>query len=245
MTITLLTIHQFLRSKSLLVVVGISLIPIVFAFIPHVILDDYSVRETRRLMSQMIFLNFIATTLLPLATLVLSTAAFGDEIDDRTLHYLALKPLSRWRIVLEKWIAVMILAIPVSWIGTLLTWVIVSWGNASEMRDMIGPLLAASAVGVVGFGSVFLAISLMMNRALLFGVFYVFIWESTLSRFLPGIRNASISHYTRSLYVRLLDDRKLTIDDPSATQTIIITIIVVAVISLGLATWRLRTMAIE
>lgn len=245
MTITLLTIRQFLRSKSLLVVAGISLLPMLFAFIPHLVSDGFTLRELRRLMSEMIYLNFIATTLLPLATLVLSTSALGDEVDDRTLHYLALKPIGRWRIVFEKWIAVLVLAIPVVWLGILVTWTIASWGHASEMRDMIWPLLASSAIGVIGFGSVFMAISLFVSRALLFGVFYVFIWESTLSRFLPGIRSISISHYTRSFYVRLLDDRRLVIDDPSATQTIVITIIIVGLVSLTLATWRLRTMAME
>jgi hypothetical protein len=88
-------------------------------------------------------------------------------------------------------------------------------------------------------------LSLFIQRALLFGVFYVFIWESTLSRFLPGIRSISISHYTRSLFVRLLDDRRIVIDGPSATTTILITIVCIVIVSLLLSTWRLRTMAIE
>ena len=245
MTITTLTIRQFLRSKSLLVVAAISMLPLLFALIPHLVPGGFTIRELRQMMAETIYLPFVATTLLPLATLVLSTSALGDEIDDKTLQYLALKPISRLRIAFEKWVAVMIIMIPVVWIGLMLTWVIVSWGQRDSLSDMVAPLLASSAVGVMGFGSIFLALSLFIPRALLFGVFYVFIWESTLSRFLPGIRSISISHYTRSLFVRMLDDRRIVIDGPSATSTIIITIAVVVVVSLGLSAWRLRTMAME
>lgn len=221
------------------------MLPVLFALIPHLVPEGFSVRELRETMSDIIYLPFVATTLLPLATLVLATSALGDEIDDKTLHYLALKPISRLRIVVEKWLAVMIVTIPVVWIGILETWFVLSWGHIDEMTDLVWPLLASSLVGVLGFGSIFMLLSLFIQRALLFGVFYVFIWESTLSRFLPGIRSISISHYTRSLYVRLLEDRRVVIDGPSATTTIIITIACIVIVSLLLSTWRLRTMAME
>lgn len=245
MTITLLTIRQFLRAKSLIVVAAICLLPVLFAVIPHLIPDEFNLRELREMLADVIYLNLFATTLLPLATLVLATAALGDEIDDKTLQYIALKPISRLRIAFEKWFAVMTVTLPVVWAGIAVTWAVISWGNVDTMRDMLLPMLASGTVGVIGFGSVFMLLSLFVQRALLFGVFYVFIWESTLSRFLPGIRSISISHYTRSLFVRLLDDRRVTIDGPSATTTIIITIVAIAVISLLLSTWRLRTMAME
>lgn len=245
MTITSLTIRQFLRSKSLLVVAAISVFPVLFAILPHQLNDTYSVREMREIMSEIIYLGLVAATLLPLATLVLSTSALGDEVEDKTLQYLALKPISRFRIAFEKWLAVVLITLPVVWAGIMVTWVVLAWGRFDAMTDMIWPLLASSAVGVLGFGSAFMAVSLFIPRALLFGVFYVFIWESTLSQFLPGIRNISISHYTRSLFVRVLDDRRVMIDGPSATTTIVITIACVVLISLLLSTWRLRTMVIE
>ena len=243
-TITALTIRQFSRSRSLLVVAVICLIPLLFAILPRV-LPDYTLRDLRWLLAQNIYLNLFSATLLPLATLVLSTAALGDEIEDKTLHYLAMKPLSRARIVIEKWLAVIAITTAVVWSSLLVIWAVMSWGYYGEMRDILSPMLVSSLVGILGFGSLFMALSLVMNRALLFGVFYVFIWETTLSRFLPGIRSISISHYTRSTFVRMLDDRRIGIDGPSASQTIFIAIAIVVIASLVLATWRLRTMAID
>jgi ABC-2 type transport system permease protein len=245
LTITLLTLRQFLRSKAILVVAGISLFPVLFAIIPHLIPDQPSVRDLREIVGDVIFLGFLASTLLPLATLVLSTSALGDEVEDKTLQYLALKPISRTRIVLEKFLAIMLVTIPIVWFGTALTWAVASWGQFDAMRDMLWPMLAGTMVGMLGFGSLFLFLSLVIPRALLFGVFYVFIWETSLSRFLPGIRSISISHYTRSIFVRLLDDRRITIDGPSATQTIVVTITCVILISLVLTTWRLRSMSLD
>ncbi len=244
MTITALTIRQFSRSRSLLVVAVITLIPLLFAILPRV-LPDYGLRDLRWLLAQNIYLDLFAATLLPLATLVLATAALGDEVEDKTLHYLAMKPLSRARIVLEKWVAVVAVTTVVVWGALAIIWAVLSWGYYGDMQDILWPMLVSSLVGVLGFGSLFMALSLVMNRALLFGVFYVFIWETTLSRFLPGIRSISISHYTRSTFVRMLDDRRIGIDGPSASTTIFIAVAIVVIASLALATWRLRTMAID
>jgi ABC-type transport system involved in multi-copper enzyme maturation permease subunit len=243
-TITALTIRQFSRSRSLLVVAVICLIPVLFAVIPH-ILGDFSIRDLRETVSEIIYLNLFSATLLPLATLVLATAALGDEVEDKTLHYLAMNPMSRFRIVFEKWLAVILVTTVVVWASLLVIWTVASWGNFPELRDILAPMLVSSLVGILGFGSLFLALSLVINRALLFGVFYVFIWETTLARFLPGIRSISISHYTQSTFVRMLDDRRVTIDGPSSAQTIVIALVLVVGLSLALATWRMRTMAID
>jgi len=85
----------------------------------------------------------------------------------------------------------------------------------------------------------------VMQRALLVGVFYVFVWETALSRFLPGIRSISIRHYTQSLFVRLVDDRRVDVPQLSAQSTVIVTTVAICVVCVILATWRLRSMSLE
>ncbi len=245
LTITSLTIRQFARSKSIFVLIGICLLSALFALIPQLVPDEPSLRDLRSIFAESIYLNFFSATLLPLATLVLATAALGDEIEDRTLQYLALKPIGRFRIVLQKFLAILIVAIPIVWAGIALTWAIASFGHYDGMRDLLLPALLSSLVAILGFGSLFLFLSLIIQRALIIGVFYVFIWESALTRYLPGIRSISIRHYTQSLFVRLVDDRRFTIAQVSAQSTVIITIVIVCAIALLLATWRLRGMSLE
>lgn len=249
MTITQLTIRQYLRSRQLLIVAIIMCIPIALAVLARIVErannPNIGVTDIRDIVARILFLDLLASTLLPLAVMVITTSAFGDEIEDKTLQYLTLKPISRFRIVFEKWLAVVLVLVPVTFVLTMVMWGIESWGRFDDTKDMILPMLASLTVAIAGFGSLFMFISLIVPRALLFGVFYVFIWEATLSRFLAGIRSISISHYTRSIFVRVLDDRRITIDGPSATTTIIITILGVVLISLAFATWRLRSMAID
>ncbi|MDQ3657201.1 MAG: ABC transporter permease [Chloroflexota bacterium] len=245
LTITALTIRQFLRSRALYVVLGISLLASVLAIIVQATPGEMSLRDLRDIFANMLYQDLFAATLLPLATLVLATAALGDEIEDRTLQYLTLKPISRFRIVLEKLLAVIVVMVPIVWLGIALAWAITAVTDIDGMRDLLWPALASSLVAIVGFGSLFLLLSMVMQRALLAGVFYVFVWETSLSRFLPGIRAISIRHFTQSLFVRLVDDRRVEVPQLSAQSTVIITTVMICVVCLALSTWRLRTMSLE
>jgi ABC-type transport system involved in multi-copper enzyme maturation permease subunit len=245
LAITRLTLRQFLRSKSLLVVVAIGFFPILFAILPHLRGNEITLRELRRALGNEIYLGLFAGTLLPLATLVIATSALGDEIEDKTLQYLTLKPIGRFQIVLAKFVAVLIVGLPIILAGLTATWLVASWGRLDAMRDMLWPMLAGATVGVLGFGAIFMLVSLFIQRALLVGIFYVFIWETALSRYLPGIRSFSIRHYTQSTFVRLVDDRSLRIDGVAALSTIQITIAAIVIVCMVLSTWRLRTMNLE
>ena len=244
-TITALTIRQFLRSRAIFVVVGISLLAALFALVPRIASLDLDLRDYRELFASTLYLDMFVGTLLPLAVLVIATGAIGDELEDKTFQYIALKPISRTRIVLEKLLAVLIVLIPILWGGILITWAILAFGHIDGMTDLLWPAFASSLVAIIGFGSLFLLISTVINRALLVGVFYVFVWETALSRVLPGLRSISISHYTSSLFVRMVDDRRITITDPSETSTVIITTIGILLVSVALTTWRLRSMSLD
>ena len=51
--------------------------------------------------------------IMPIVTMTVAAAAFGNELEDRTLYYLVLKPLSRVHIILAKLVATFVLAAPV------------------------------------------------------------------------------------------------------------------------------------
>lgn len=245
MTITALTIRQFLKSRSLAVVAVICLIPLAVAIIPHLISNDPSLRSLRQMMSTNIFLGLYTTLLLPISVMVLSSAAFGDEIDDKTLYLITLKPISRFRIVAEKFIAVVAVALPILWASVILVWTVLAWGRFEHLNDLIWPMIASIFVGVIGFGSIFLTVSLFIRRTLLFGMFYVTIWEGALSGFLPGIRNFSISHYSRSMFADLVESDRDLVDNAASSTRVMITVVIIMLISLAIGTWRLRRMAID
>jgi ABC-2 type transport system permease protein len=136
--------------------------------------------------------------------------------------------------------------------GLAATALIVGWADAPSSRIGEGPIgpvvwamLAAAAVGTVLISAVFLAVSLVVPRALLAGIVYTFTWESLLGRFLPGLRVVSIRHYVQSVFVALLDDPEVTIANATSLRGALTTVAVVCVIAIALATWRLRRMNLE
>ncbi|MDQ3693200.1 MAG: hypothetical protein M3464_06195 [Chloroflexota bacterium] len=251
--ISTLTYRQFLGGRAIRVVVVLSLIPCLFA---GIYLLNSGFTTPAGFVTTLFLESVIAPTLLPIIVLIVATAALGNEVEDRTLPYLTLKPISRLRIVLEKLLAVLVVTIPPVVIGLALTGLIAGLAPSSSMSLFpgdptygVGPvivaMLVAAVAGIVMISTIFLALSLIVPRALLAGIVYVFVWESLLGRFLPGIRIVSVRHYVQSIFVAVLDDPMVTIESATSLQASFIVIAVVAVVSIILAAWRLRTMNLD
>ncbi len=177
--------------------------------------------------------------ILPIVTMALSTAAFGNEVEDRTLSYLMLNPIPRWHIAIPKLLA----SIAIS--GPLL---IVS-GVAAALLGFDGSVRAAVAVGVAlfagvaAYAAIFTWAGLVTNRTLAFGLIYVLLWEGVISSFIRGVDYLSVRGYTRAIMYGInktgfesLDDR--VIELPAA----IVGAVAVTVVFLLLGVRRLRRM---
>lgn len=244
-----LTVRQFLGGKAVRVVVALSIIPCIFAAI---YLLNTDVATPREALVDLFLEVLVAPTLLPIIALILATAALGNEVEDRTLPYLVLKPISRFRIVIEKYAAVLIVTVPAVLLGLGLTALIVAQADVSarsadaeRLMPVVWAMLGAATAGIALTAAIFLAVSLVVPRALLAGIVYTFIWESLLGRFLPGLRVISIRHYVQSIFVELLDDPQVTIANATSLRNALITILVACLVALLLATWRLRRMNLE
>ncbi|MGH9173742.1 MAG: ABC transporter permease [Vicinamibacterales bacterium] len=236
-----LTLRQFIGGRAIRIVFIFSLVPAIFALIYALEPGDLTAREFVAGMFQ----EFIAPTLLPIATLILATNALGNEVEDRTMVYLVLKPISRARIILEKFGAVLIVATLLLWEGTLLAYLLAMRGDAGDHVDQILAIFFAELVGVLGYGALFMAISLIVPRALLAGLIYSLLWETTFGRFIPGIRLISVRHYIQSVYVRIVDNPAVELDQAMRLGPALIVIALLVAVALAVATWRLRTMNLE
>ena len=180
-------------------------------------------------------------TLLPIVVLLPATAAFGDELEDGTLPYLLMKPVSRLRLVLGKYVAVLLVTIPALLVGLAVTTLIAARApgrGRSGSRSLVAMAGAAAAAAAL-LGAVFLLVSLVIPRALLAGMIYIFAWESLLGRFLPGVRAISSREYTLRVFDGLLDG------DRAMASNAALTMLVVAVVALLLAVWRLRRIQLD
>jgi ABC-2 type transport system permease protein len=137
--------------------------------------------------------TLVTAGILPLVMLLFGTSAFGNELGDRTLGYLVLKPVARWRITVPKLVATVVVGgVPVAASGAL--------------------AVAIVRVGAAAYGAVFTWAGLRTRHALIFGLVYVFIWEAVLAAYLDGIRFLSIRQFTLALIGGLDGERLDTLD---------------------------------
>ena len=139
--------------------------------------------------------GMLVAGILPIVTMALSTAAFGNELEDRTLSYLVLNPISRWRIAMPKLLA----SIAIS--GPLL----IASGVAAALLGFDGSLRAALAVGVAilvgvaAYAAIFTWLGLLTNRALAVALIYVLLWEGVIGSYIHGVDYLSVRGYTLAI----------------------------------------------
>jgi ABC-2 type transport system permease protein len=234
--VTMLTVRQFAGGRTARLALVLSLIPALFAAIyvarpweitPHEFLVD-------------LFRELVAPTLLPIVVLLPATAAFGNELEDGTLPYLLMKPVSRLRLAVGKYVAVLLVTVPALVAGLAVTTLIAAQGpDARDLGQVLVAMAAASAAGAALLGALFLLVSLIIPRALLAGMIYIFAWESLLGRFLPGVRAISSREHALRVFDGILGD------DFATASNAALTMLVVAVVCLLLAVWRLRTIQVD
>jgi ABC-2 type transport system permease protein len=236
-----LTLLQFSSGKAVRFVVFFSTLPALFGVIYRIGNSD----DSPSMFISTLMLDIVLGTLLPIATLILATSALRDEIDDRTMVYLVVKPITKLRIAAEKYLAVIQATVIALWFGMILTWIIVSGSDLVDSVDVLLAALITLLIGVMAYGAVFIAISLIVPRSLIVGIIYTLIWESLISRLIPGVWVMSIRHYVQSIYVRLVDDPTVELDRAVQLYSAIPLISVTIVVALLLAALRLRTMDFE
>lgn len=216
-----LTARQLAGSRRLWLVLGLVSLPVLAAVVFRV--GDSTTTSDR--FADNVTRTLIASAILPLVMLLFATSAFGNELVDRTLGYLALKPIARWRIVVSKLAAAFVVGgVPIALSGFVTVAVVDGDGMKGAAATGLGLLAGAAA-----YAALFTWAGLVTRHALLLGLVYVFVWEATLAAYLDGIRFLSIRRYTLSLIHALDGARLATLDNPlSAVGAIVGTAVVLA-----------------
>ncbi|HEV8114808.1 MAG TPA: hypothetical protein VGP53_01115, partial [Acidimicrobiales bacterium] len=138
--------------------------------------------------------GFGLNLVVPVTALVFASAAFGDPTDDRTMVYLWLTPIPRWRLVAAGWAAALSVAGPVAIVP-----VAAAAAVAGAEGRLVAGTVAGAALATVGYTALFLGLGLLVRRALAWGLAYVLIWELAVARIAEGAARLSVSVYSRSV----------------------------------------------
>jgi ABC-2 type transport system permease protein len=173
---------------------------------------------------------------LPVIALIVGTGVLGSEIDDGTLVHVLAKPLPRREIILTKLaVAVAVTAVTVGMPMYLAGLV------AGSAQLGIG-LAVGSLVGAFAYSALFLVLSLVTRRPVLFGLLYVLIWEGVLGNLLTGTRMLSVQQYVVAVAAKVGDTDLLT-----GRVSVPVSVVMALVFTVGgtvLAVDRLRSFSI-
>lgn len=172
--------------------------------------------------------------IVPVVALVLGSAALGNWVDDETMVYVWLRPVARWRIAAAALAAAVTVAVPVT---AASIGVLALWGSGGDGGVLTGTIVS-SALGGLAYTSIFVAAGLLIRRALLWGLVYVFIWEFFIARAGDGAARLSINSYAGSLLANY-SDQEIRLADRAVSSSYIV-LIGVTVVALAFTTWRLQ-----
>ena len=190
-TVYRLTLRQLASRRRLAIIVLLAAVPVGLAVLLNFFLadeEDFTEQFVNTIMD-----GLVISLILPIVVLTLATAAFGNEVEDRTLNMLVLKPISRLSIVLPKLLGSITVAAPLIVAAAVAVSLIARPDGGMHAAAASG---AALLLGVVVYAAVFTWEGLMTTHALGFGLVYVFLWEGLVTSLLPGVRYLSIRGYT-------------------------------------------------
>jgi ABC-2 type transport system permease protein len=136
--------------------------------------------------------TFGIATLMPLVALLFGTATIGAELEEGTAIYLLAKPIPRWIILITKLVLASGCSILLTCVPILLSGLV---AGGTQNGLMLAFALAAVAGSVI-YCAIFVALSLITGRALVFGLGYVLIWEGVLAGLFPGTQTFSVRQQT-------------------------------------------------
>ena len=172
--------------------------------------------------------------IVPVVALVLGSAALGNWVEDETLVYVWLRPVARWRLAVAAVAAAATVAIPVT-VASL--GVLALIGSGADPDVLTGTVVGTS-LGGLAYVAIFVAAGLLIRRALLWGLVYVFIWEFFVARAGAGAARLSINSYASSLLANY-SGQEIRLADRAVGSSYAV-LLGVTVVAVAFTTWRLR-----
>ncbi len=172
--------------------------------------------------------------IVPVVALVLGSAALGNWVEDETLVYVWLRPVARSRLALAAVAAAATVAVPITVVSLGL---MAALGSGGDADALLGTVIGTT-LGSLAYVSVFVALGLLVKRALLWGLVYVFIWEFFIARAGDGAARLSINSYASSLLADY-SDQSIRLADRGLTASYVV-LLAVSWVALAFTTWRLQ-----
>src|SRR5215211_7767321 len=128
-----LTLRQLSGRWRLTIMTILAALPVIIALLMLADRTAPSVKE----FETAILGAMLAGSIAPLVVLAIAAAAFGNEVEDRTLANLTISPVPRWKIALPKLLATITVAAPFIALSAMLTAHLAFLGDASATTAVV------------------------------------------------------------------------------------------------------------
>lgn len=146
----------------------------------------------------LLYLRFIV----PVLGIFYGTALIADEIDDKTITYLFVRPVRRGAILVGKYLAYLVTTVFVVLPSVVILYLLVvpiGHGSLAESFPALLKDLGLLGVGLAAYGALFAFVGARFKYPLVTGLVFVFGWEQ-IALMLPGyLRRVTMAYYLQAL----------------------------------------------
>ncbi len=145
----------------------------------------------------MIYIRFVV----PVLGVFYGTSLMADEIEDKTITYLFVRPVRRGSVLLGKYLAYLVCTVFVVLPSVVIVYLLVVPINGSLGASFIDLVidLGLLALGLAVYGAVFAFVGAKLKRPLLVGLVFIFGWEQA-ALLLPGyMKKFTVAYYLQAL----------------------------------------------
>ncbi|WP_329250722.1 ABC transporter permease [Actinoallomurus sp. NBC_01490] len=176
--------------------------------------------------------------LLPLLALLAGTGVIGPEIDDGQIMYIMTKPIARPVISTTKYLVAVILVVGFGVVPIFVSGLIMNGLTAG----LASGFALGALVGGIAYCALFVALAVMSRFAVTIGLIYALVWENLIGRYASGVRTLSIRQW--SVTITDLATNATSVTSEVHTSTAVPLLIVLTVLGVTVAGWKLRTLSI-
>jgi ABC-2 type transport system permease protein len=146
----------------------------------------------------LLYIRFIV----PVLGVFYGTSLIADEVEDRTITYLFVRPVPRSSVLLGKYLSYLVcttlLVLPSVVLVYFLVVPIGGAGVGPEFPALLADL-GMLAVGLASYGALFALVGARLKRPLLTGLVFAFGWEPGVLLFPGYLKRATVAYYLQAL----------------------------------------------
>ena len=146
-----------------------------------------------------LYLRFIV----PILGVFYGTSLMADEVEDKTITYLFVRPIPRGAVLLGKYLAYLACTVFVVLPSVMLVYLLIvplqdSRALGGAFIDLLKDLVLL-ALGLVTYGAVFAFVGAKLKRPLLIGLIFVLGWEQAVLAFPGYMKRFTVMYYLQGL----------------------------------------------